>query len=260
MTSFVVLGRVVPSGTCVPLYCTRVSAGFPSPADDYAEASLSLDELANVRAPHTYLVLATDESMVGRGIARGDVLIVDRDLTARAGDIVVTEMNESAIRTLAYDDAGRPRLVSSHPLYPPTTLGDGEELRVYGIVTYSLHRLRAAGRDAECTNLPLSLDDLVNIRAPSTYLVRTAGDSMLNAGIFPGDVLVICRAAEAMSGDVVIACVQGEFTVKTLALQNNRPPLLLPANPRYPSIHFTAGDELKLFGVATFSLHKQWRG
>jgi len=256
MTSFLEIGRIVPSGICVPLYSTHISAGFPSPADDYAEASLSLDELANVRAPHTYILLVTDESMAGKGIACGDLLIVDRAMTAQTGDVVVTEAMDSAIRTLAFDKAGRPMLLSSNPHYPPIVFGEAEELLIYGVVTFSLHRLRPTSRPAEPADLPRSLDALVNIRAPSTYLVRTAGDSMVDAGIYPGDVLVICRACEAQPGDVVIACVQGEFTVKTLALEHDRRPLLLPANPRYPTLRFAAGDELRLFGVATFSLHK----
>ncbi|MGP0171160.1 LexA family protein [Pseudomonas sp. NCHU5208] len=256
MTSFLELGRIVPSGICVPLYSTHISAGFPSPADDYAEASLSLDELANVRAPHTYILLVTDESMSGKGISCGDLLIVDRAMTAQAGDVVVTESRDSAIRTLAFDKAGRPKLLSSNPHYPPIVFGEAEELVVYGVVTFSLHRLRTTGLAAEPADLPRSLDALVNIRAPSTYLVRAAGDSMVGVGIYPGDILVICRACEAQPGDVVIACVQGDFTVKTLTVQHDKRPVLQPANPRYPTIEFAAGDELRLFGVATFSLHK----
>lgn len=68
-----ILGRVAPRGAPLPLFGCSVSAGFPSPADDYAEAWLSLDELVGIRAPSTYLVRAGGDSMIGRGIYAGDV-------------------------------------------------------------------------------------------------------------------------------------------------------------------------------------------
>lgn len=67
----------------------RVSAGFPSPADDYAETYLSLDELVNVRAPSVYLVRAGGDSLTGVGIYDGDVLVVDKAAVANKGEVVI---------------------------------------------------------------------------------------------------------------------------------------------------------------------------
>ena len=72
-----ILGRLRPSTTLVRMVEARVSAGFPSPAEDYADTMLSLDELVGARAPSVYLVRAAGESMTGAGIYDGDVLIVD---------------------------------------------------------------------------------------------------------------------------------------------------------------------------------------
>ena len=84
-----ILGRVAPRGAPLPLFGCSVSAGFPSPADDYAEAWLSLDELVGIRAPSTYLVRAGGDSMIGRGIYDGDVLVVDRALDPLPADVVI---------------------------------------------------------------------------------------------------------------------------------------------------------------------------
>ena len=66
-----ILGRVAPRGAPLPLFGCSVSAGFPSPADDYAEAWLSLDELVGIRAPSTYLVRAGGDSMIGVVCGKG---------------------------------------------------------------------------------------------------------------------------------------------------------------------------------------------
>lgn len=91
------------------------------------------------------------------------------------------------------------------------------------------------------------------IRHPSaTYFVRASGDSMTDAGIGDGDLLVVDRAEKAGHGDIVIAAVDGEFTVKRLCL---RPRLSLqPMNPAFPEL-FPDPDTLEIFGVVLFAVH-----
>ena len=85
------------------------------------------------------------------------------------------------------------------------------------------------------------------VRHPSrTVLVPVAGDSMLDAGIHPGDRVVVERDAPARPGDVVIAVVDGEFTLKTLAVEDGAA-VLRPANPAYPVLR--PGERLTIFGV-----------
>lgn len=99
----------------------------------------------------------------------------------------------------------------------------------------------------------LSLDDLC-IRYPeSTYLVRAEGDSMLNAGIKDGDLLIVECIREAKHGDIVIAAVDGEFTCKRLQLLPS--PALVPANPAYSSIPLTEDIETVVFGVVRHLVH-----
>lgn len=102
----------------------------------------------------------------------------------------------------------------------------------------------------------LSLDELVQIRQPSMFLVRAMGDSMIHAGIHPGDVLVVDRAREARSGDVVVACLGNvEFTVKRLRLENGRV-VLEPANPEYTPTVIEGDEELLIWGICTWNLHR----
>ncbi len=98
----------------------------------------------------------------------------------------------------------------------------------------------------------LDLNKLVIKHPSATYFVRVSGDSMIGAGISDGDLLVVDRSLPAMHGDIVIAAVAGEFTVKEL---QTRPVLrLLPHNARYQPITFQSEEELQIFGVVTFTL------
>lgn len=102
---------------------------------------------------------------------------------------------------------------------------------------------------------PLDLNELLITRPAATYFVRAAGDSMQGAGIREGDILVVDRSLEAQEGSVVIACVDGEFTVKYLR-RSPEGPYLEPANRKYKPIRFTDGMELRLFGVVTAVIHQ----
>jgi repressor LexA len=85
------------------------------------------------------------------------------------------------------------------------------------------------------------------VRKPSlTVLIPVTGDSMIDAGIHPGDRVVVERDAPARPGDVVVAVVDNEFTLKTLAVENGEA-VLHPANPAYPILR--PGDRLQIFGV-----------
>jgi len=101
----------------------------------------------------------------------------------------------------------------------------------------------------------LDLNELLVARPAATYFVRAEGDSMLGAGIRPGDLLVVDRSLEAGDGSVVIACVDGEFTVKSLR-KDRRGVRLEAANPAYAPIRFHGEMELRLFGVVTAVVHR----
>lgn len=101
----------------------------------------------------------------------------------------------------------------------------------------------------------LSLDELLDIHAPQTYLVRVDGDSMIGAGIFDGDVLVVNKALDAVPGDIVIAAINGEPVVKTLA-RDGRHIVLRSENPKYAPRFVMEGDELLIWAVVTDSIRR----
>ena len=101
----------------------------------------------------------------------------------------------------------------------------------------------------------LSLDALLEIDAPHTYLVRAQGHSMEGAGIFDGDVLVVSRARDARKGDIVIAAINGDTFVKRYTRQGDQV-LLCSENPKYPPRYILEGDELLIWGVVTGSIRR----
>jgi DNA polymerase V len=86
------------------------------------------------------------------------------------------------------------------------------------------------------------------IRHPAaTFFVRAGGDSMIDIGIHSGDLLVVDRAIPAAHGDIIVASLNGEFTVKELCMRPTRQ--LLPHNPKYPPIPLAEDSDFQEFGV-----------
>lgn len=88
----------------------------------------------------------------------------------------------------------------------------------------------------------------------ATFFVRASGDSMINAGISSGDILVVDRSLEAVHGKIVIAAVNGELTVKRLSRMEGKV-RLLPENSNYPPIEINGDEELVIWGVVTHVIH-----
>ena len=102
---------------------------------------------------------------------------------------------------------------------------------------------------------PLDLNELLVKRPAATYFVRVEGDSMVGAGIRGGDLLVVDRSLRPADGDVIIASVDGEFTVK-IYRRDKDGVRLEPANPAYPVFRLRAGQELDYFGKVTACIHR----
>ena len=124
-------------------------AGFPSPAEQYLEPPLDLNELLVKRPAATYFVRVEGDSMDGEGIREGDLLVVDRSLTPADGDIIIAAVDgEFTVKRLRLEwqttDGRRRRLVSlepANPAYPVIRLKPGQKLDFFGKVTAVIHRL-----------------------------------------------------------------------------------------------------------------------
>ena len=125
----------------VPYILSRISAGFPSPADDYIENNLSISELLIKNQLSTFLMKASGESMIEAGINDGDVLVVDRSLEARSRDIVIAifEGNLTVKRLIIKAD-GSAILKAENQLYKNILISEYTELEIWGVVTSAIHQ------------------------------------------------------------------------------------------------------------------------
>lgn len=101
-----------------------------------------------------------------------------------------------------------------------------------------------------------SFDEHIIAHPDTTFIVTVAGDSMQNAGIWDGDLLVVDRALDPQDGDVVIAVLDDELTVKRLVM-HGRTPVLHPENPAYPDFIPSPDQDLLIWGVVTGNYHWQ---
>lgn len=102
---------------------------------------------------------------------------------------------------------------------------------------------------------PLDFNELLIENAPATFAVRVAGDSMIGIGIFPGDIAVVNRARSVVDGAIVVALVDGEFTLKRFRRRGGRV-WLHPENPAYPDIEIAEGVAFEVWGVVTSSIRR----
>ncbi|MDB4619104.1 translesion error-prone DNA polymerase V autoproteolytic subunit [bacterium] len=127
--------------TPVRFYDIGVSAGFPSPADDYKEKKLDLNDLLIRQPEATFFAKASGDSMTGAGIFDGDMLIVDRSITAADGKIVIAVVN-GELTVKRFKLVGRTaQLHAENPKYSPITLCEGDNVNVWGVVTNVIHSM-----------------------------------------------------------------------------------------------------------------------
>jgi DNA polymerase V len=124
----------------IPLYSSKVQAGFPSPADDYIERYLDLNAEYIKHPSATFLVTASGESMIDAGIFDGDVLIVDKSLEATDGAIVIAALNgELTVKRLSRQKE-RVQLIPANPKFKPIDITEEQDVVIWGVVTLVLHR------------------------------------------------------------------------------------------------------------------------
>ncbi|QRO33937.1 LexA family protein [Chromobacterium violaceum] len=131
-----------PSGQPLPLVLSPVRAGFPSPADDYLDDNINLHDYLVTDPPATFIVRVRGDSMIGAGIAAGDLLVVDKGLTANHGDIVIAVLDGEFTVKRLHRMRGRCALIAENPAYPPIQLADGQELEIWGVVRGCVKRFR----------------------------------------------------------------------------------------------------------------------
>ena len=142
-TKIVTIHTIDTTATSTPaidLYASAPAAGFPAPGDDMVEKSLNVHDLLVTHPESTFFVRVEGDSMEGAGIFSGDILVVDRAVTATNGAIVVAAINgEMVVKRLRVREHVL-TLVSENAAYAPITIGDGEDCFIWGVVTGSVRQ------------------------------------------------------------------------------------------------------------------------
>lgn len=233
--------------------------GFESPAADYLQLQLIIDELLVRHPSATFLGAASDNSMNGVGIFEGDILICDRSVDAQQGDVIICVINGESVCKIF--DKERRLLKSANPAYQPIVISDTEHFLVEANVVCSLrlHRPNAlAGllcSAMEYQHLQSSIHEILIKHANATYFGAACGHSMNDVGIFHGDVLICDRAVDAQQGDVIACNLNGEFVCKIFDKNGRR---LLSANSVYKPVEIDNTDIFTVEGtvICSIRLHR----
>lgn len=125
----------------IPLFLCPVTAGWPSPAEDYIEDTLDLHKFIVRNEPATFFLRACGDSMLGAGIHAGDILVVDRSITAIPGKVVIAAVDGELTVKRLVKKRNRLLLMPENPDYLPIDITRHEETCIWGVVTYVIHSL-----------------------------------------------------------------------------------------------------------------------
>ena len=123
----------------IPLLADSVSAGFPSPADDYKEENIDLNEHLISNPFSTFFLRIKGDSMINAGIKDKDLIIVDKSLTAKPGDIIIAMIDgEFTIKRLSIKNNELYLKAENHN-YPDFRFKNHIDVQIWGVVIYSIH-------------------------------------------------------------------------------------------------------------------------
>lgn len=128
------------SDSCIPVARNKVSAGFPSPADDYIDVKLDLNKELVSNAESTFYARVVGTSMIGAGINDGDLLVIDKSLEPRNGNIAVCFIDGEFTVKRINIEKGRCFLVPENPQFDPIEIKQENQFQIWGIVTYVIHK------------------------------------------------------------------------------------------------------------------------
>jgi DNA polymerase V len=124
----------------IPFVTANIEAGFPSPADDHLEGQINLHEELIRNPAATFMVRVNGDSMRDAGISTGDVLLIDRSITPVDRHTVVAMVDGGFTVKNFRKKAGMVFLEAANAEFPPIQLGEDQELVVWGVVTYGIHK------------------------------------------------------------------------------------------------------------------------
>ncbi len=126
--------------TLVPLFLSTVKAGFPNPAENYIEKTIDLNEQLVSNPPATFYVKVSGESMIDANLQDGDILIVDKSINAKNGNIVIAVIDgEFTVKRLGINKDGSIDLIPENKKFKPVKITSDTDFRIWGVVTYIIH-------------------------------------------------------------------------------------------------------------------------
>ena len=126
----------------LPLYGSRLAAGFPSPADEYLEKTLDLNEYLVDKPAATFFVRAAGDSMIGAGIQPGDLLVVDRAKEPKNNSVVVALVNGEFTVKRFFKKGTKISLRAENPAYQPLEITAEMDFEVWGVVAHVIHSFK----------------------------------------------------------------------------------------------------------------------
>lgn len=125
----------------MPFMLSGVQAGFPSPADDYIDLTLDLNQVVIKNKSATFYARVKGNSMINDDIHDGDILVVDKSILPTEGIVAVCFIDGEFTLKRIHKKDNRLFLLPSNPTYPPIEVGEQSDFRVWGVVTYIIKKI-----------------------------------------------------------------------------------------------------------------------
>jgi DNA polymerase V len=141
------LYRFKKSSIELPLYLSKIQCGFPSPADDYLEEVLSLDDICVAHPASTFLGRVTGKSLIDIHIYAGDILVIDKSLKPEDKQLVVCAIDGEFNAKIFKKYKNRVELVSANSTYKPIIIEELTDFRVWGVICHVIQDVRNRSKD-----------------------------------------------------------------------------------------------------------------
>lgn len=138
MKEILIYKRDEGRGTLIPLFAERIHAGFESPAADYEEAKIDLNDYVTKYPEATFFARVTGECMVGSGIFPDDLLVVDKSLIPTSGDIVVGVIDNEFILRAYFKKGQKEYLMPDNTYFKPIERNETTHFEIWGVVPHSI--------------------------------------------------------------------------------------------------------------------------
>ena len=249
------LYRCIPREHLQLLYVEEgIPAGFPSPAMDYISPAIDLNEELITHQAATFVGRVSGE-LCFDGLRENDVIIVDTSLKPKDKDLVLCVIDgELTVRIIRKE---RNNVYFEENVY-------GGESVILGVVTYTIHACRRSALNGEYQILEeVSESNLLQVDYPSTdlnkllirnpastFFSRVAGDSLKDAGLNKGDVVIVDKSLVLRHNDIAVCFFDNSFTLKFVRKDDDAV-WLIPANPDFKPIKVDE-DDFRVWGVVAF--------